>query len=128
MVMLRESGLRSASGVEADAFPFGYSSQTMKVNQFTIQATVWLYPGMAGWHFITIPADVSEEIKDRFGDQKRGWGSLPVEVTVGTTTWKTSIFPDTKANAYLLPIKADVRKKEGIAADTSITLLLEIRV
>jgi hypothetical protein len=65
---------------------------------------------------------------DRFGDKKRGWGSLPVEVTVGTTTWKTSIFPDTKANAYLLPIKADVRKKEGIAANTSVTLLLEIRV
>src|SRR5215470_1431453 len=103
-------------------------SQSMNNNQFSIQAEVWLYPGMAGWHFITIPEDVSEEINDRFGDQKRGWGSLPVEVTVGTTTWKTSIFPDTKANAYLLPIKADVRKKEGIAADSSVTLLLEIRV
>jgi hypothetical protein len=29
---------------------------------------------------------------------------------------------------YLLPIKSDVRKKEGIAANTSVTLLLEIRV
>jgi Domain of unknown function (DUF1905) len=100
----------------------------MKYNQFTMQAKVWLYPGMAGWHFITIPEDVSEEIKDRFGDKKRGWGSLPVEVTVGTTTWKTSIFPDKQAQTYLLPIKSDVRKKEGIAADTSVTLLLEIRV
>jgi len=100
----------------------------MNYNQFTIQAKVWLYPGMAGWHFITIPADVSEEIKDRFGDKKRGWGSLPVEVTVGTTTWKTSIFPDKQAQVYLLPIKSDVRKKEGIAVDTSVTLLLEIRV
>ena len=103
-------------------------SQTMKDNQFTLQAKVWLYPGMAGWHFITIPADVSEEIKDRFGDKKRGWGSLPVEVTVGTTTWKTSIFPDIKAQAYVLPIKSDVRRKEGIVANTSVTLLLEIRV
>ena len=100
----------------------------MKYNQFTTQAKVWLYPGMAGWHFITIPDDMSEEINERFGDKKRGWGSLPVEVTVGTTTWKTSIFPDKKTKAYLLPIKSDVRKKEGIAADTSITLLLEIRV
>ena len=103
-------------------------SQTMKYNQFTIKAEVWLYPGMAGWHFITIPTDVSEEINDRFGDKKRGWGSLPVEVTVGTTTWKTSIFPDTKAHTYLLPIKSDVRKKEGIETNTSVTLLLEIRV
>ena len=83
---------------------------------------------MAGWHFMTIPEDVSEEIQDRFGDQKRGWGSLPVEVTIGTTTWKTSIFPDTKTKDYVLPIKAEVRKKEGITADTSVSLLLEIRV
>jgi hypothetical protein len=55
-------------------------------------------------------------------------GSLPVEVTIGTTTWKTSIFPDTKTKAYVLPIKAEVRKKEGITADTSVSLLLEIRV
>jgi hypothetical protein len=82
---------------------------------------------MTGWHFITIPEDVSEEIKDRFGDKKRGRGSLPVEVTVGTTTWQTSIFPDKKANTYLLPIKADVRNKEGIAANTAVTSLLEIR-
>ena len=102
-------------------------SQTMNYNQFSIQAVVWLYPGMAGWQFITLPEDMSEEINDRFGDKKRGWGSLPVEVTVRTTTWKTSIFPDKKANTYLLPIKADVRKKEGIAANTAVTLLLEIR-
>jgi hypothetical protein len=100
----------------------------MKYNQFSIQAEVWLYPGMAGWHFITIPEDVSEEINDRFGDKKRGWGSLPAEVTIGKTRWQTSIFPDTKANTYLLPIKSDVRKKERIAANTSVTLLLEIRV
>ena len=100
----------------------------MKYNQFTMQAKVWLHPGMAGWHFITIPDDMSEEINERFGDKKRGWGSLPVEVTVGTTTWKTSIFPDKKAKAYVLPIKSEVRKKEGIAADISVTLLLEIRV
>ena len=100
----------------------------MKDTHYSFSSTVWLYPGMAGWHFITIPEDVSEEIQDRFGDQKRGWGSLPVEVTIGTTTWKTSIFPDTKTKAYVLPIKAEVRKKEGITADTSVTLLLEIRV
>jgi len=83
----------------------------MKNTHYAFSSTVWLYPGMAGWHFMTIPEDVSEDIQDRFGDQRRGWGSLPVEVTIGATTWKTSIFPDTKTKAYVLPIKAEVRKK-----------------
>jgi hypothetical protein len=58
---------------------------------------------------------------------KRGWGSLPVEVTVGKTTWRTSIFPDKKAGAYLFPLKASVRKKEGISEGDMITLVLEIK-
>ncbi len=100
----------------------------MKYNQYKFNSTVWLYPGVAGWHFASIPQDISEDIKHNFGDRKRGWGSLPVVVTIGKTDWKTSIFPDKKAGGYLLPLKANVRKKEGINADDKITLLLEINV
>ncbi len=81
---------------------------------------------MAGWHFASVPLNVSEDIKHHFGDRKRGWGSLPVVATIGKTNWKTSIFPDKKTEGYLLPLKADVRKKERINADDNITLLLEI--
>lgn len=59
---------------------------------------------------------------------KRGWGSLPVMATIGKTTWKTSIFPDKKRGAYLLPIKAEVRKKEEIEKDDMVALLLEVRL
>ncbi|MBI4097240.1 MAG: DUF1905 domain-containing protein [Candidatus Levybacteria bacterium] len=98
----------------------------MKYNQYQVHTKVWLYPGMAGWHFVSIPQGISEDIKNHFGDMKRGWGSLPVKVTIDVTSWKTSIFPDKKAGGYLLPLKADVRKKEGIVADDKIELLLEI--
>jgi hypothetical protein len=100
----------------------------MKYNEYDIETVVWAYPGMAGWHFVTIPEDLSEDIKKQFGDLKRGWGSLPVRVTVGKTTWETSIFPDKKSKAYLLPVKADVRKKEKILIDNKIRLILEIKV
>ena len=100
----------------------------MKYNQYKVSATVWLYPGMAAWHFVTLPVDVSDDIKARFGDRARGWGSLPVTITIGETSWKTSIFPDKKAGAYLLPLKSEVRKKEHIAAKDTISFLLEIRV
>lgn len=92
-----------------------------------MKVKVWLYPGMSGWHFVTVPKKQSREITWRFGAMGRGWGSLPVLVTVGNTSWKTSIFPDKKAGAYLLPLKAEVRKKENITAGKTITVVVDIR-
>lgn len=92
---------------------------------FRLHAKVWLYPGMAAWHFLTLPKKESDEIKAMSGP-RRGWGSVRVEVTMGKTTWKTSIFPDKKSACYLLPIKADVRKKEKIQAGDDIVFQLVV--
>lgn len=99
----------------------------MSKNTFKLHSKVWLYPGMAGWHFISVPKKESAQIKEVFGALKRGWGSLPVEVTLGKSTWKTSIFPDKKSGTYLLPLKADVRKKERILSGDTVNFLLEIK-
>jgi hypothetical protein len=82
---------------------------------------------MAGWHFVTIPKEISENIEKEFDYLKKGWGSLPVAVTIGKTTWKTSIFPDKKTGGYVLPIKADIRKRENISANDKISLLIEMK-
>ena len=58
--------------------------------------------------------------------KRRGWGSIRVTTTIGHTIWKTSIFPDSKAGAYLLPVKADVRKKEKIKDGDAVTVKLKI--
>jgi hypothetical protein len=88
---------------------------------------VWLYPGaQASWHFLTVPKDMSASIKKTFGEQSKGWGSIPVKVTVGKTTWNTSIFPDRQRMAYLLPLKASVRKKEDISASDEREVQLSI--
>jgi hypothetical protein len=95
--------------------------------RFTFQAKVWLYPGEgASWHFATLPVEIADEITFLFGELKRGWGSLPVLVTVGATSWKTSIFPDKKSSSYLLPLKADVRKKEKFHAGDEVTFAVEV--
>lgn len=94
-----------------------------------MQAKVTLYQGSkAVWHFITLPKKESAAISHFFGSMKRGWGSLPVSVTIGRTTWKTSIFPDSRAGAYILPLKVDVREKEKIRAGTSVRFRIEIRL
>lgn len=100
----------------------------MEKPTYKMRAKVWLYPGMAGWHFVTLPKKQSKEIKRYFGVLAGGWGSLPVMVTVGKTIWKTSIFPDKKSNAYLLPLKAEVRKKENIAIGNIVNFSIEIQI
>ena len=82
----------------------------------------------SAWHFISVPKKQSEQIKRSFGARAKGWGSIPVTVTLGKTSWQTSIFPDKKAGAYLLPLKAGVRKKEGVFKGDIVTFFIEIRV
>jgi hypothetical protein len=92
------------------------------------KSKVWLYPGMAGWHFLSLPKKESAAIKKAYGGLARGWGSLPVEVQVGGSKWKTSIFPDSKTGTYLLPLKSQVRKKEKIEARQTVKVKLEILI
>ena len=91
---------------------------------YKVRARVWLYPGMAGWHFLTVPEKTSATIKEKHGKNARGWRSIPVTVVLGKSTWKTSIFPE--KNIYLLPLKAAIRQKEGIAAEDAVSFTLHI--
>ncbi len=94
------------------------------MNTYNIRSSVFLWQGKSAWHFIGIPKKQSEEIKKRFGANAKGWGSLPMVATIGKTSWKTSIFPDKKSGTYLLPLKAEVRKKEGLFSGDKVTVLL----
>ncbi len=98
------------------------------MNKFKVKSKLWLYPGLAAWYFVSIPKKQSSEIKTRFGDMARGWGSLPVKITIGKTQWQTSIFPDKKEGTYLLPIKAQIRKLENLKVNDAIALDLEILI
>lgn len=98
---------------------------------FTFTDKCWLWQGKGAWHFITLPKDKSEEIKffsENVHGKRCGWGSVRVLAMVGNTSWETSIFPDSKRGAYLLPVKADVRKKEKFTAGDKVTVKLKINV
>jgi|GEM_PF-152476 len=94
-------------------------------NEYTIKAKVWIYADDT-WYFITIPEQQSDAMKEQFAERAKGWGSLPVSVTIGKTSWKTSLFPSTELGAYILPLKREVRVKEGIGAGKEITVRLQI--
>ncbi len=92
-----------------------------------MRAEVILYPGMAGWHMIYLPKKEAGVIKKSFGALHRGWGSLPVLATLGKTRWRTSIFFDKRNDTYILPLKTEVRKKEGVFARDQVQFTLEIK-
>ena len=76
-------------------------------------APLWRWSGESAWHFLTVPEAVSDDIRSRV-EPGPGFGSVHVTVTVGATTWQTSVFPDAKSGRYVLPVKAGVRRKERI--------------
>ncbi|XOU94925.1 MAG: DUF1905 domain-containing protein [Candidatus Kerfeldbacteria bacterium] len=100
----------------------------MSSNQFKLQSKVWQSPGKDIWHFVSLPKKQSKDIMIFFQGLTRGFGSLPVNVTVGRTKWKTSIFPDKKNGMYILPLKKEVRNNENIQNGDTINLLVKILI
>ena len=86
----------------------------------TVEVTgqVWLWKaggeGGQAWHFVTV--DGQEEANLRYAALGRtaGFGSIRVSVIVGTSRWQTSLFPLRESGGMVLPLKAEVRKREGI--------------
>ncbi len=96
--------------------------------KYTFTSEMWIYSGQGAWHFITLPKDISAEIKENFGNGQRGFGSIRVKAKISDYSWDTSIFPDSKLNAYLIPIKADVRKETGFSAGDMVNISIELLV
>jgi hypothetical protein len=95
---------------------------------YKLKSEVIVYPGMNAWRFLALPKRQAKEIKEKFGGGAKGWGSLPVSVTIRKTNWKTSIFPDKKSGTYILPLKAKVRKAENIFDDSTVTFTIKIAI
>lgn len=101
----------------------------MKRNIYKFKETMFIYPGeTANWHFLPLPKKIGQEIKVKFAVSRRGFGSLPVLVTIGKTVWTTSIFPSSHSGSYLLPVKAKVRQHENIQAGEKVEFQIQIKI
>ena len=92
---------------------------------WTFTATMWQWKDGA-WRFVTVPEDVSDEVDEVVGDATGGFGSVRVEVTVGSTTWRTSLFPSTEEGAFVLPVKKAVRTAEGLGDDDPLEVTIRL--
>ena len=90
--------------------------------EFEIRGELIHWRGPSPFHFVPIPATQSAKIKSLSSKLTYGWGVIPVRVTVGNTTFTTSLFP--KDGIYLVPVKAAVRKAETLPLGSQVRLTL----
>jgi hypothetical protein len=98
----------------------------------TVSLRRWSGGKSGSFHFASIVGEPAEALAAtalmrRLEGVARGFGSLRVRATIGETTWETSVFPQgsaTAAPSWLLPVKAAVRKAEGLAEGDEVDLAL----
>jgi len=97
------------------------------MHSYRFEAELWEYSaGQSAWVFVSVPADDSERIRELPRPPKPGFGSVRVSVTIGSSTWKTSIFPDSKSGTYFLPVKKAIRLAEDIDVGGMCRVELEV--
>jgi hypothetical protein len=84
----------------------------------------WQHSSPGGWYFVSLPKEMSKEIRSALKSEEEGWGRLKAIAKIGNSEWKTAIWFDSKNETYLLPLKAEVRKKEGIEAGKQINVVI----
>ena len=77
-------------------------------------------PEMPGWTFVSLPKELSIEIRDNFKCLEEGWGRMKVTAKLGNSEWQTAIWFDTKQDTYLLPLKAKIKKQENVLLDEDV--------
>ena len=89
-------------------------------------APIWFWKGPAPWHFITVPEDDGFAIEATVAMVSYGWGMIPVTAWIGDTAWTTSLFP--KDGTYVVPVKTDFRRVEGLEVGDVVQISLTAEV
>ena len=92
-----------------------------------VTATPFLWAAEKGsWHFLPITDGAAAEIRLQSLGLRGGFGSVPVLARIADVEWRTSLFPHSATGGYLLPLKADIRRRAGLAAGQEVTVVLQL--
>jgi hypothetical protein len=100
----------------------------MSDHHFTAELWRWDARQQDTWTFVTLPPEVSASVEDEADAQgpRAGFGSVRVEVRIGRTTWRTSLFPDKASGCFVLPVKRAVRRANGVEEGDPVEVELRI--
>ncbi len=104
------------------------------MERFEVKTPLWRWQSAtapAAWYFVTIAGAAADGIRlaamsGQWLDKRGGFGSARVEAAIGDTIWKTSVFPHRESGGWLLPVKAAVRKAEGLVEGDDVTVRVSL--
>ena len=91
-----------------------------------VSGEIWFWRGPSPWHFVTVPDEQSAALEAASSLVSYGWGMIPVTARIGDTEWTTSLWP--KDERYLIPLKASVRRAEGLELGDDVTVRLVVGI
>ncbi len=91
------------------------------MKQFKIKGKIEIFPQKGGWTFIRVPTRITKALMYR---AERGL--IPIEATVGTTTWNTSLMP-MGDGTHFIALNAKVRNRQAIEVGDVITVSFGVR-
>ena len=94
--------------------------------QLEFSGPVWEWRGPSPYYFVSVPEDGCAAIEDAKALVTYGWGMIPVTVTMGSTTWATSLWP--KDGGYVVPLKLAARTAERVDLDEVVDLRLDLAI
>lgn len=98
--------------------------------QWQFEAELWVWDARRAdtWTFVTVPEEITADIQDEAmsGGPPRGFGSVRVEVGVGSSIWRTSVFPDKASGCFVLPVKKAVRQAEDLEVGATVSVHLRV--
>jgi hypothetical protein len=100
--------------------------QASKMMEIEFSGEIWYWRGPSPFYFVTVPEEDSRDIKAVSELVTYGWGVIPVQVRIGKTEFKTSLFP--KDGLYLVPLKVSVRKAEQLEEGDEVTIRLMVNL
>jgi hypothetical protein len=82
--------------------------------------------GPAPYHFVAVPEDEAEQLRETAAAVTYGWGMIPVSGRIGNTGFTTSLWP--REGGYVVPVKDAVRRPEGLVLGEVVTVHLTVAV
>lgn len=91
---------------------------------YRFTSELWEWRARDNWFFVSLSLEASEEIGE-LPFPPRGFGSIPVRASIGSSTWTTSIFPGIDG-IFVLPVKKAVRAAEGLEKSDEVDVEVEL--
>ena len=92
--------------------------------ELIVTGPVFEWRGPAPWYFVLVEDPQAAEIEAASAMVTYGWGMIPATLTLGPTEWRTALWP--KDGLYVIPLKAAVRKAEGIDEGDVVTVTVTL--